>query len=327
MTQLDAKIRVMVIGGGCAGLLIAQVLKKVRPVRCQTDLRLMVQAGIPCTVFEQASSIDARPRDWNFAIYWAQSPLEQCLPEDINNLLLTAQVDNHVPNAKDAIPVFHGETGEKIKEIPAPYSLRLGKKKFTRLISRGLDIQGILDSYDKPDIAHWDWMLIQTWIQEEPTTLSGNAIIEDMKRRTQSFADPYKTIIQAIPDGTKAWHNRLSYWPTQPWDNLDGRVTLAGDAAHPMTFHRGQGLNNAIHDAATLLQQLLAMPEKTPEALAAAVLEYEKEVWQRGKAAVESSAQNTLMVHDWAKMADSPLLKFGTVQKVEIQQNKAEAVS
>lgn len=69
------------------------------------------------------------------------------------------------------------------------------------------------------------------------------------------------------------------------------------------------------------------MPEKTPEALAAAVLEYEKEVWQRGKAAVESSAQNTLMVHDWAKMADSPLLKFGTVQKVEIQQNKAEAVS
>lgn len=190
-------------------------------------------------------------------------------------------------------------------------------------------------------------MLIQTWMQQEPTALSGSAIIEDMKRRAKAFADPYRTIIQAIPDQTPAWHNRLSYWPTQPWDNLGGRVTLAGDAAHPMTFRtqssyfleddsgltiyctkdRGQGLNNAIHDAATLLQQLRAMPEKTQEALAAAVLEYEREVWQRGKAAVEGSAQNTLMVHDWAKMADSPLLKFGTVQKVDMQQTKAETVS
>ena len=69
------------------------------------------------------------------------------------------------------------------------------------------------------------------------------------------------------------------------------------------------------------------MPDKTPAALATAVSEYEKEVWERGKAAVESSAQNTLMVHDWAKMADSPLLKYGTVQKVEMQQPKAGTVS
>ena len=94
----------------------------------------------------------------------------------------------------------------------------------------------MLDAYDKPDIADWDWMLIQTWIQEEPATLSGSAIIADMKKRAEACADPYRSIIQAIPDDTKAWHNRLSYWGTQPWDNLGGKVTLAGDAAHAMTF-------------------------------------------------------------------------------------------
>ena len=91
---------------------------------------------------------------------------------------------------------------------------------------------------------------------------------------------------------------------------------------------RGQGLNNAVLDAATFLQQLQAMPAKTPEAFAAATLEYEKEVWSRGKEAVESSLQNTLMVHDWSKVANSPLVKSGpSIRQVLLQEKTAEAVS
>ncbi len=71
-----------------------------------------------------------------------ESPLEQCLPKELNDLVWTAQVANYVPAADDRIPVFHGETGDQMSAIPAPYSLRLAKKKFTKLISGGLDIQG-----------------------------------------------------------------------------------------------------------------------------------------------------------------------------------------
>ena len=50
------------------------------------------------------------------------------------------------------------------------------------------------------------------------------------------FAEPFKSIYTSLPQGTKIWCDRLSQWPTIPWDNRAGRVTLAGDAAHPMTF-------------------------------------------------------------------------------------------
>lgn len=81
-------------------------------------------------------------------------------------------------------------------------------------------------------------MLMQSWMQEEPIHLKGPDILKDMKARAEEFPEPYNSIFQAIPEGTKAWHNRLTYWPTQPWDNRNGRVTLAGDAAHPMTFRK-----------------------------------------------------------------------------------------
>jgi len=62
------------------------------------------------------------------------------------------------------------------------------------------------------------------------------AIVDDMRRRASAFAEPFKSFWQAIPDDAPAWHSRLSDWPTEPWDNRKGTVTLAGDAAHPMTF-------------------------------------------------------------------------------------------
>src|SRR5262249_12543707 len=42
--------------------------------------------------------------------------------------------------------------------------------------------------------------------------------------------------------------------PLQRWST--GRVTLLGDAAHPMLPHQGQGTNQAVEDAAVLAQSL-----------------------------------------------------------------------
>lgn len=81
-------------------------------------------------------------------------------------------------------------------------------------------------------------MIILSWISESDTGLSGTAIASDIKKKANSFGEPFRTILQSIPSETTFWHNRLSSWPTKPWDSRNGTVTLAGDAAHPMTFRK-----------------------------------------------------------------------------------------
>jgi hypothetical protein len=59
-----------------------------------------------------------------------------------------------------------------------------------------------------------------------------------MRARAQHLAYPFKESVTTIPRGTPCWHARLTYWPTKPWDGKGGLVTLAGDAAHSMTFRK-----------------------------------------------------------------------------------------
>lgn len=76
-----------------------------------------------------------------------------------------------------------------------------------------------------------------TWHSEEDTGLQGDdAILDDLRSRAHDLTFPFKESLATIPRGTKMWHTRMDYWPTKPWDSRGGLVTLAGDAAHSMTF-------------------------------------------------------------------------------------------
>lgn len=63
-----------------------------------------------------------------------------------------------------------------------------------------------------------------------------------MKHLSRDWADPFHLIIQAIPDDADPATLRLEDWPPplhprkDGWDNMGGRVTLAGDSAHAMTM-------------------------------------------------------------------------------------------
>ncbi|KUI59238.1 6-hydroxynicotinate 3-monooxygenase [Cytospora mali] len=406
MGDSGGDISVMVIGAGSGGRLIAQGLRK---------------AGIPCTVFEQDASLDERSRDWDFGIYWSQIPLNECLPENVQSKIITAQVDNIVPTEDAFLPIFHGGTGELMHKIPTPYYLRLRRREFARILGTDLDIRyskrlisvdatsspGVIatfadgtkhraslligadgahscvreyllgpekgkllyspfvlsvaisklpvdkalellslhprssivihpngtfdwlggkypmelhNAYDKPNIADYEFIFMTGWKQPDPLSLpNSRAIVADMKQRAEALAEPLRGIIAAIDDGSTAWSGYSIYWPTQGWEAHPsrGKVTLAGDAAHPMTPNRGQGLNNAVLDSYELVKQVGAMPERTADALRGAVVRYEEMMWKRGKEAVMSSLENSEAVYDWEKLKQSPLFTKGVRQDVE----------
>ncbi len=84
---------------------------------------------------------------------------------------------------------------------------------------------------------------------------------------------------------------------------------------------RGQGLNNAIHDAAHLGRALSAHcgtnsnhTSDNGQSLTDALSAYEAEVVERGREAVFSSGENSIMVHDWGQLMESLLFRHGAAR-------------
>lgn len=77
--------------------------------------------------------------------------------------------------------------------------------------------------------------------------------VAHQKELAKKFTESFKSVFEWMPDDHPVWYGKLRQRdPSEPehiWDNHNGRVTLAGDAAHPMTFQRVQGLNHAIQDS------------------------------------------------------------------------------
>ena len=73
---------------------------------------------------------------------------------------------------------------------------------------------------------------------------------------------------------------------------------------------RGQGLNNGVLDAAFLCRAL-SEHARGEKPITEVLAMYEEEMQERGKAAVISSGENSLMVHDWEQLKLSPVFTMG----------------
>lgn len=206
----------------------------------------------------------------------------------------------------------------------------------------------ILDAKDKDAPERWQFMFYVSWPYsvEEQDKEAGMDIagrIRQIKEKGAGFVDPLRSCLDALPDDhTAAYHVQNGNWdpslPEHAWDNHGGLVTLIGDAAHPMTYRkfvskfgtylptylpslvciylinivpgidRGQGLNHAITDAFKITE-LLSSPEGRSQA--ELINEYESDMRVRGGEEVRLSEMNSLMLHDWVKVQESPLLKRG----------------
>ena len=143
--------------------------------------------------------------------------------------------------------------------------------------------------------------------------------VAHQKAMAAHFADPWKSSFEWMPDdSTTAWYGKLNHWdpalPEHKWDNAGGLVTLVGDAAHPMTFQRGQGLNHAVTDSQKLCKAIVDCWNGDDGFLAGrktAIDGYEKEMIARASEEVRLGEQNSKMLHDWELVRQSPIFGKG----------------
>lgn len=152
--------------------------------------------------------------------------------------------------------------------------------------------------------------LVNNWTMREH--------VAHQKELARRFVDPWRSVFEWMPDDSEVWYSKLRNWdpslPNHQWDNRQGRVTLAGDAAHPMTFQRGQGLNHAIQDAYTACKAIESFWNKgdfTIEQRANAIQFYEDEMISRTGEEVRLSEESSVNMHDWTKIMQSPIILNG----------------
>lgn len=101
---------------------------------------------------------------------------------------------------------------------------------------------------DRPE--SWVFQLQCTWKKglEGESAEEEVASVEKHLQRAQHFGEPFKSANLWMPKDTKLNVNKISYWTPQKWDTRGGRVIIAGDAAHAMTFRKNLGLGRILAD-------------------------------------------------------------------------------
>ena len=75
-------------------------------------------------------------------IHWALPLLENLLPADLAARLKEAQNDPFMVHPdKDTLPIYNGQTGEIMKALPVPRTIRVSRRKMRAFCSQGIEVQ------------------------------------------------------------------------------------------------------------------------------------------------------------------------------------------
>lgn len=108
----------------------------------------------------------------------------------------SAQVDDHVAGRDETLPAFNLETDALLKGIPTPYQMRIGRKAFCKLISKGIDVR-----YGKRLTRVESDGKITTASFEDGSTETGDLIIgcEGAHSVVRDYLLPDKSSLTSVP--------------------------------------------------------------------------------------------------------------------------------
>jgi 2-polyprenyl-6-methoxyphenol hydroxylase-like FAD-dependent oxidoreductase len=88
---------------------------------------------------------------------------------------------------------------------------------------------------DENDPTTWTFVVGGIWKGKIEDYAENEVRLAAYRKSGANFCEPYRSVSSWVPDGTPVSISTMNYWATMPWDNRNGRATLMGDAAHPMT--------------------------------------------------------------------------------------------
>ena len=173
-----------------------------------------------------------------------------------------------------------------------------------------ISIQDVPDEM-KPET--WMFQLFVSWKGGRQFANADNTpeeCLKHMKKVGADWAEPWRSAAMNLKDGTPIQAEKVHYWADPLLhDNHNGQITLAGDSAHPMTPHRGQGLHYAIQDANNFVEACVKIQNGVSAKLA--IDAYDQEVFERGSREIEISLKSSYAIHDYDALMNSPLVKVG----------------
>ena len=98
-----------------------------------------------------------------------------------------------------------------------------------------LDQPSVSSMPDGPDHPEsWIFHMAMAWLGESDNSMGYPERLALVKARAKGLGEPAHSAFMWLPDDTEVHKADISYWISQPWNNRQGRLTLVGDAAHPM---------------------------------------------------------------------------------------------
>ncbi|GFF34351.1 kynurenine 3-monooxygenase [Aspergillus udagawae] len=131
------------------------------------------------------------------------------------------------------------------------------------------------------------------------------------KHYISRYCEPYKSAGEWLSQDTPILAEKFHYWKNiTRWNNFGGKVTLAGDAAHPMLPFTAQGLNTAFEDVKRFLDAIVKVVHHGAD-LQTEMDGYDESAYTRGKRDIDLSAKQMYAYHHWEEIMTSPLMKGG----------------